>query len=56
VDKYDPNMRILACETWSLTVRKEGRLRAFENKVLRRIFGHKRDEITGVWIKLHKSS
>jgi len=34
------------CETWSLTVREEGRLRVFENRVLRRIFGPKRDKIT----------
>jgi hypothetical protein len=35
------------CETWSLTLREEHRLRAFENKVLRKIFGPKRDEVTG---------
>jgi hypothetical protein len=35
------------CETWSLTLRKEQRLRMFENRVLRRIFGPKRDEVTG---------
>ena len=35
------------CETWSLTLREEHRLRVFENKVLRKIFGAKRDEITG---------
>jgi hypothetical protein len=35
------------CETWSLTVREEHRLRAFHNRVLRRISGSKRDEITG---------
>jgi hypothetical protein len=34
-------------ETWSLTLREEHRLRVFENRVLRRIFGHKRDEVTG---------
>ena len=34
-------------ETWSLTLREERRLRVFENKVLRRIFGPKRDEVTG---------
>jgi hypothetical protein len=37
------------CETWSLTLREEHRLRVFENRVLRRIFGHKRDEVTGDW-------
>jgi hypothetical protein len=41
------------CETWSLTLRKEQRLRVFENRVLRRIFGPKRDEVTGEWRKLH---
>ena len=35
------------CETWSLTLRKERRLRVFENRVLRRKFGPKRDEVTG---------
>jgi hypothetical protein len=41
------------CETWSLTLREEHRLRVFENRVLRRIFGPKRDEVTGGWRKLH---
>ena len=41
------------CETWSLTFRLESRLRVFENRVLRGIFGAKRDEITGEWRKLH---
>ena len=40
-------------ETWSLTLRDERRLRVFENRVLRRIFGPKRDEVTGEWGKLH---
>jgi len=40
-------------ETWSLTLRKERRLRVFENRVLRRVFGSKRDEVTGEWGKLH---
>jgi hypothetical protein len=39
--------------SWSLTLREEHRLRAFENRVLRRIFGSKRDEVTGEWRKLH---
>jgi hypothetical protein len=39
------------CETWSLTLREEHRLRVFENRVLRRIFGPKRDEVTGEWRK-----
>jgi hypothetical protein len=41
------------CETWSLTLREEHRLRVFENRVLRRTFGPKRDEVTGEWRKLH---
>ena len=38
---------------WSLTLREERRLRVFENRVLRRVFGPKRDEVTGEWRKLH---
>jgi hypothetical protein len=41
------------CETWSLSLREEHRLRVFENRVLRRIFGPKRDEVTVEWRKLH---
>jgi hypothetical protein len=41
------------CETWSLTLREELRLRVFENRVLRRIFGPKRDEVTGEWRKIN---
>jgi hypothetical protein len=37
---------LYGCETWSLTLREEHRLRVFENRVLRRIFGPKRDEVT----------
>jgi len=44
---------VYGCETWSLTLREEPRLRVFENRVLRRIFGPKRDEVTGEWRKLH---
>jgi hypothetical protein len=44
---------LYGCETWSLTFREEHRLRLFENRVLRRIFGPKRDEVTGEWRKLH---
>jgi hypothetical protein len=40
-------------ESWSLTLKKEHRLRVFENRVLRRIFGPKRDEVTEEWRKLH---
>jgi hypothetical protein len=42
------------CETWTLTLREEHRLNVFENRVLRRIFGPKRYEMTGGWRKLHK--
>jgi hypothetical protein len=41
------------CETWYLTLIEEHRLREFENRMLRRIFGTKRDEVTGGWRKLH---
>jgi len=41
------------CESWSLKLREERRLRVFENRVLRGIFGPKRDEVTGEWRKLH---
>jgi hypothetical protein len=44
---------LYGCETWSLTLREERRLRMFENRVLRRVFGPKRDEVTGEWRKLH---
>jgi hypothetical protein len=44
---------LYGCETWSLTMREERRLGVFENRVLRRIFGPKRDEVTGEWRKLH---
>jgi hypothetical protein len=44
---------LYGCETWSLTFREEHRLKVFENRALRRIFGPKRDEIVGGWRKLH---
>jgi hypothetical protein len=44
---------LFGCETWFLTLREEHRLRVFENRVLRRIFGPKRDEVMGEWRKLH---
>ena len=44
---------LYGCETWSLTLREEGKLRVFENMVLRRIFGPRRDEVTGEWRRLH---
>jgi hypothetical protein len=46
-------MVLYGCETWSLSLREEHRLRVFEDRVLRRIFGPKRDEVTGDWRKLH---
>jgi hypothetical protein len=55
---YFPQILILpvvlyGCNTWSLTVREEHRLMVLENRVLRRIFGPKKDEVTGRWRKLH---
>ena len=44
---------LYGCETWSLTLREEHRLRVFENRVFRRILGSKRDVVTGQWRKLH---
>ena len=44
---------LYGCETWSLTLREEHGLRMFENWVLRRIFGHRRDEVIREWRKLH---
>jgi transposase len=44
---------LYGCETWSLTLREERRPRVFENGVLRRIFGSKRDGVTGACRKLH---
>jgi hypothetical protein len=44
---------LYGCEIWSLILREEHRLRVFENRVLRRIFGPKRDEVTGDWRRLH---
>ena len=45
---------LYGCETWSFTFREEHRLRVFENRVLRRIFGPKRDEVAGEWRKLYE--
>jgi hypothetical protein len=42
---------LYGCETWFLTLREEHRLRMFENRMLKRIFGPKRDEVTGGWRK-----
>jgi hypothetical protein len=44
---------LYGCETWSLTLREEPRLRVFENRVLRRIFGRKMDEVIEEWRKVH---
>jgi hypothetical protein len=46
---------LYGCETWSLTSREEHGLRVFGNRVLRRIFGFKRDKVTGEWRKLHNA-
>jgi hypothetical protein len=43
----------MGAKTWSLTLKEEHRLGVFENRVLRRIFGPRRDEVTGEWRKLH---
>jgi hypothetical protein len=44
------------CKTWLLTFSEEDRLRVFENRMLRRILGPKRDEVTGEWRKRHNES
>jgi hypothetical protein len=44
---------LYVCETWLLTLREDQRLRVFENRVLRRIYGPQRDEVTGEWRKLY---
>ena len=44
---------LYGCKTWSLALREGRRLRVFENRVLRRIFGPKMDEVTGEWRTLH---
>ena len=46
---------LYGCETWSLTLREERKLRVFENKVLRRIFRPRRDEVTRQWRRLHNA-
>ena len=47
------DFRVYGCENWSLTLRENRRLRVFENRVLRKVFVPKRDEVTGEWRKLH---
>jgi hypothetical protein len=49
---YGPAVIMCRCETWSVTIREEHRLKIFENRVLRRIFGLKRDGMVEVWRKL----
>jgi hypothetical protein len=50
----DTELKIIhGCETWSLTLKEKHRLSMFENRVQRRKFGPKRDEVTGEWRKLH---
>ena len=44
---------LYGCETWSLTLREERKLRVFENMVLRRVYGPRSDEVTGEWRRLH---
>jgi len=44
---------LYVCETWSLTLREESKLRALVNMLLRRIFGPRRDDVTGEWRRLH---
>jgi len=51
--EYNFDFVLYGCETWSPTLREERRLRVFENKLLRRIFGPKRDEVTREWRYLH---
>jgi len=53
MQNYSSACVLYGCEPWSLTLREEDRLRVFENRVLRRIFGPKRDEVTGEWRKVH---
>jgi hypothetical protein len=52
-DSYVSIIVLYGCETWSLTLREKRKLRVFENKVLSRIFGPRRDEVTGEWRRLH---
>jgi hypothetical protein len=46
------SVALYGCETWSLTLREEHRLRVFDNRALRKIFGPKRDEVTLYWRRL----
>ena len=49
----DANIHKYGCETWSLTLRDERKLRVFENMALRRILGPRRDEVTGEWRRFY---
>ena len=53
MQKYNFPVVLCGCETWSLVLREERRLRVFGSRVLRRIFGSERDELTRFWRKLH---
>ena len=53
IQNYNFLVVLYGCETWSLTLREERKLRVFENTVLRRIFGPRRDEVTGERRRLH---
>jgi hypothetical protein len=44
---------LYGCETWSLTLREEHRLKVFQNRMLNRIFGPKKEEVVGGWRRLH---
>jgi len=46
---YNTAFCLCGCETWSVTLREEHKLRVFENRVLRKIFGPKKDDVTGEW-------
>jgi len=49
IENYNFSCFLYGCETWSLKLREKRRLRVFENRALRRIFGPKRDAVTGEW-------
>jgi hypothetical protein len=53
LSKNIKNYNLYSSETWPPTLREERRLRVFENRVLRRVFGPKRDEVKGEWRRLH---
>jgi hypothetical protein len=55
IQNHNSAVVLYGCETWSLTLREEHRLRVFENRVRRRIFESMRDEVTGEWRKLYSA-